>query len=685
MLSVKSINFLKKPNEANRLSHHTEKYVTEDLPVRRGNNFQIKIECNLSFDVKTDHFQLEFVHESKNPALKTERPIVVYIKEQLDKKNWGAMVVGSSGNYVTLSVYSPPNAPIGKFILRVKSKRSPGDFSTYSDPKTHICILFNPWCPDDTVFMNNEQWRQEYVLNEFGIIYRGSVNQNSSMKWSYAQFAKSIMDACYYTVDRAGLTLSERKDPVVVARKMSAMVNALDDEGILVGNWSSDYSGGTPPTLWIGSEAILLQYYKTGRPVRYAQCWVFAAVVTTILRSLGILCRTITNFPSAHDTEKNLTIDVYLDEEFKPLSEMNNDSIWNFHVWNEIWICRPDLPAGFNEWQAIDATPQEKSDGIYCCGPAPVKAIKEGKIDILYDSDFICSEVNIDKVYKQKQKNGTFSSVYVERNVAGIKILTKAVGSNGTQDLTNQYKYPKDSKEGMSAIASATHRLVQPRPATESTIPNSVEITACTDGTTDIGSPISFHVKLHNKSQEQYTGILHIHASMMQYNGAIQDPFRIDENKEVVLEASQETDIEMAIEYEEYRDYLTEQACMMFTVGGQVLETRQPLVLQSTLSLRKPGLVIKTVGVVAVGKESKAEFIFKNNFPFCLTDVLIRIAGPGLFLPIVLNVGTIGEESNSVTGYTFIPTQAGPRKLLASLHSNELTDVTGSVDIDVVP
>ena len=43
--------------------------------------------------------------------------------------------------------------------------------------------------------------------------------------------------------------------------------------------------------------------------------------------------------------------------------EFGADSLWNFHVWNESWFRRPDLPDGFDGWQALDATPQEASDG----------------------------------------------------------------------------------------------------------------------------------------------------------------------------------------------------------------------------------------------------------------------------------------------------------------------------------
>ena len=36
----------------------------------------------------------------------------------------------------------------------------------------------------------------------------------------------------------------------------------------------------------------------------------------------------------------------------------------NFHVWNESWFKRTDLPDGHDGWQAHDATPQETSEGI---------------------------------------------------------------------------------------------------------------------------------------------------------------------------------------------------------------------------------------------------------------------------------------------------------------------------------
>ena len=65
----------------------------------------------------------------------------------------------------------------------------------------------------------------------------------------------------------------------------------------------------------MGSIKILQQYYEKKEPVKYGQCWVFSGVVTTACRALGIPCRPITNFDSAHDTHNSLTIDYFFDDE----------------------------------------------------------------------------------------------------------------------------------------------------------------------------------------------------------------------------------------------------------------------------------------------------------------------------------------------------------------------------------
>lgn len=131
----------------------------------------------------------------------------------------------------------------------------------------------------------------------------------------------------------------------------------------------------------------------------YGQCWVFAGVVTTVCRALGIPSRVVSNMVSAHDTNATLTVDTFYDKDNEAVDgEHATDSVWNYHVWNDVYMARPDLPMGYGGWQAVDATPQETSSGFFQCGPASLAAIKEGAVGLNYDVQFVLSSVNADMV-----------------------------------------------------------------------------------------------------------------------------------------------------------------------------------------------------------------------------------------------------------------------------------------------
>lgn len=130
--------------------------------------------------------------------------------------------------------------------------------------------------------MKNEAWRDECVLADAGLIWRGSYNRLRPTVWKYAQFEKDVLECSLYLIHKIGkVTAAARGDPVRTSRAVSAAVNSADDYGCVMGNWSDDFGGGTAPTEWIGSMEIMQKFYKKKKPVKYGQCWVFSGVLAT--------------------------------------------------------------------------------------------------------------------------------------------------------------------------------------------------------------------------------------------------------------------------------------------------------------------------------------------------------------------------------------------------------------------
>ena len=132
------------------------------------------------------------------------------------------------GNTITFQVHVPATAPVGVWNCWVQTNRF-GQRDNRHDYKCDedIYMLFNPWCREDPVYMDNESSRKEYVLNEQGKIWCGTWRQPKGRKWIYGQFDDVVLPACMYLLERSGLEHSERGNPVRVCRAISSMVSIL--------------------------------------------------------------------------------------------------------------------------------------------------------------------------------------------------------------------------------------------------------------------------------------------------------------------------------------------------------------------------------------------------------------------------------------------------------------------------
>ena len=216
---------------------------------------------------------------------------------------WDAVVYKVQGNSIILEVWIGSNAPVGIWMCKVETSYKPRALwstsrsvtagkSAYHHPEP-IYVIFNPYSKEDAVYMPMERDCYECVQNDVGKVWKGTYDNYRGRPWIYGQFDDAVLPACCFILDKSPLGNADRGSPALVSRAISAMVNSVDDGGILMGKWVMPYDDGVAPWEWSGSVAIIEKYMETkGRlPVRYGQCWVFSALTVTICRALGLPCR----------------------------------------------------------------------------------------------------------------------------------------------------------------------------------------------------------------------------------------------------------------------------------------------------------------------------------------------------------------------------------------------------------
>ncbi|XP_077101534.1 coagulation factor XIII A chain-like [Siphateles boraxobius] len=666
----------------NKRAHKTSNYKNTNLLVRRNQEFLITIRFDQPFNNQWDNVQMEFLIGSTPDENKGTYIVLSIGKEKLVGR-WKSRVVDIRGNYVTVGVTPDASCIIGRFQTFIVVVSDFGKQRTARNSNTDFYVLFNPWDPSDQVYIPRESDRQEYVMNDVGIIYNGEFNNITSRSWNFGQFEQGVLDACLLVMDVGKVPLMYRGNATQIVRQGSALMNSNDDDGVLVGSWSEDYSIGTAPTAWTGSPEILLKYARGGGvPVCFAQCWVFAGVLNTFMRCLGIPTRVITNFCSAHDNTGNLKTDIVLDEDGRVDRSRTRDSVWNYHCWNEVYMKRPDLPDRFSGWQVIDSTPQETSDGLYRCGPTSVNAIKEGELSYPFDARFVFAELNSDVIYHQSDKYGNTHILSVDTAYVGKLLVTKRVNANSYEDITSNYKYPEGSEKDKQTMKNAENRGIPTRDYLPPPESGGVTLELKAE-TVKIGDNFKLTLNINNQTSRTCTVNASITGCVAFYTGVTSTTFKI-ENKAATVNPRSTSKLLIDVQAVDYMPYLVEQANLLFVVYGRIVETGQTLSSMRVVTLHPPELTIKVNGIPRVGKDLMVIVSFRNPYTFILKNVQLRLDAPGLIQTRIKTYEQIPPGGSVKYTEAITPQTPGRKVLIGCLDCAALRQVTNQLEIIVL-
>ncbi|XP_051489391.1 protein 4.2-like isoform X2 [Apus apus] len=692
-LSIKKCD-LKIPMNNN--NHHTEEISTERLMVRRGQPFTITVSFSAPIHNYLQLLKRTFLivqtgpHPSQAYGTQTE----FSISSLGDKKQWNAALEEQDPCSWTISVNTPANAPIGHYTLLLHTSKSYCLLGNFT-------LLFNPWCQDDEVFLANEAQRQEYILNQEGVIYWGTENAVLAQPWDFSQFEEDIVDICFTLLDvgerhQGDKDPARRQSPVSICRAVAALLNCDEFRGILTECGTRQYHNGTAPSKWLGSSPILRQWIASQcKPVRYGQCWVFAAVMCSVLRCLGIPTRVVTGFTWAHNTNSCLTVDEYYDEDGTLITHDKNARVWTFHVWNECWMARADLLPKYSGWQALDATCQEKSKGPSFCGPAPVQAIKEGDTEVDYDVCSFFAAINAKcRVWIQKADD-TLKPAFGPTKYTGNNISTKSVGSERCEDITHNYKYPEGSLQEKEALDKAYRKIKKLETTSSSSetqfscIPTALEepvnlfIHLQSKNSLPLGQDIPLSIEVSNYSGEEKATHLVVGAHSLHYNGVpVTQVWK--EEFHFILKSNEANNLQVFVPYSWYRRELGQSHLLRLTATLRDEDSFHVYFAQEEISICDPPLTIEFPENMVQYQPSTAKISLLNPLTEPLEKCVIVVAGRGLIYgQRKYKLGSVQPKSIQQLKIPFTPTQPGPRRLTAHLTCLQLQNLKSYKTIDI--
>lgn len=679
-LSIKSCDFHAAENNK---EHHTDAISSQHLILRRGQSFTITLNFRAPAHIFLSALKkVALIAQTGEQPSKTSKTQAIFPISSLgDKKGWSAAVEERDAQHWTISVTTPVDAVIGHYSLLLQVSRK----KQY--PLGQFTLLFNPWNRDDAVFLQNEVQRTEYVLNQDGFIYLGTADCIQEEPWDFGQFERDVMDLSLnlLSVDKQ---VKDWSQPAHVACIVGSLLHALKKKSVLPISQTQAAQQGALLYKRRGSVPILRQWLTgRGRPVYESQAWVFAAVACTVLRCLGIPARVVTTFDSAQGTNGSLLVDEYYNEEGLQNGEGQRGHIWVFQTSVECWMNRPDLSPGYDGWQILHPRAPNGVGVLGSCNLVPVKAVKEGELQLDPAVPELFAAVNASCVVWKCCEDGKLELTNSNRKNVGNSISTKGVGSDRCEDITQNYKYPEGSlqeKEVLERVQKERMKLGEDTcpPSCEPGDPLHLFLDAPSSQPLRGNGRLS--VALINPTDKEKEVELVIAAQAVYYNGVLATGLW-RQKQFLMLGPNQVLRLSTSLSSSCFEQNPPENTFLRVTAMARHSHAGLSCFAQEDVAISRPNLVIEMPKRATQYQPLTASVRMHNSLDAPMQNCIISIFGRGLIhREKRYGLGSVWPGSSLHTQFQFTPTHLGLQRLTVEVDCDMFQNLTGHRSVLVV-
>ncbi|XP_027725841.1 erythrocyte membrane protein band 4.2 isoform X2 [Vombatus ursinus] len=667
----------------NNEEHHTKDISSRRLVVRRGQPFTITLHIH---PVVRGFFQILkkvtlVAQTGKQPSKTNKTKVKFPITSQGNPKWWSAAVEDRDFCSWTISVTTPADAIIGHYSLLLRASRR----TEYL--LGHFTLLFNPWEREDAVFLENEAQRREYLLNQNGLIYLGTSDCIQPQPWDFGQFEINVIDLSLNLLE-VDKEVNQWSNPVHVTRVLGTLLNDRKKKSILTtpqtqDSWDMRFlykRRGSLPILW---------HWLTGqgRQVPDGQGWVLAAVTCSVLRSLGIPARVITIFDSAQDTKGDLTVNEYYDEDGLQTGENQGSRICIFQVSTECWMARPDLPPGYGGWQIVDSSLQKegRADVLVTCDLVPVRAIKEGALELSPVVPALFASLNASCAVWMKGRNGTVVRADASPKYVGNNISTKGVGGDRCEDITQNYKCHEGSPQKRELLEKVWKERAEAgkinglslSPETSGPLYMLLDSSSCLplDGNFELA------VKFFNYTSEERAVELVIGIQAMDYNGVTKAQL-YKKKLSLTIQENEVRTISTSLSSSQFMQSPPENSILRLTAVATHTDPEISYFAQQDIAICKPQLTIEVPEMVSLHEPVTASIYVQNKLDSPMEDCVITAFGRGLIYR--ERLGSVRPGNSLYCQIQFTPTHVGLQRLTVEVDCNMFQNLIGYKNINVV-